>query len=256
MICHYPRAHLSTLIARYACLLVLWAASQTLWAQEIHIRTIGFPPYGYHEGAVAKGIYYDAANLLAQKAGYTAINTVAPYSRIKAELIAGKADLTIMFKYDELADFVHYIAPMPSLKVVVIGLQGHDFPTLKSLKGKRLGYLRGAHFSDKIDSDPDITILEITGYFQGMKMLKARHVDAVIGPLDPILKAAINLDLSPKLLGKPLVVSVRTPWVQVSKHSKHTLSLDVLKASFKALENKGVFKRLRQQYLLLPNELD
>ncbi len=243
-------------MARCVCLLVLWGGCYAPMAQEINIRTIGFPPYGYREGAVAKGIYYDAANLLAEKAGYDAKNTVAPYSRIKAELKNGKADLTIMFKYDELAKFVHYIAPMPSLQVVVIGLKDHDFPTLKSLKGRRLGYLRGAHFSDEIDNDPDIVILEITGYLQGVKMLIANHLDAVIGPLDPILHAAIHLNSGPAIFGEPLVVSVRTPWVQVSKHSDSRISRDTLKSSFKALEKKGVFKRLRQQYLLLPNELD
>ena len=246
----------NTVMARYVCLLVLWGGSCAPMAQEINIRTIGFPPYGYREGSVAKGIYYDAANLLAEKAGFQAKNSVAPYSRIKAELKNGKADLTIMFKYDELAEFVHYIAPMPSLQVVVIGLKGNDFPTLKSLKGKRLGYLRGAHFSDEIDNDPDIVIQKITGYLQGVRMLMASHVDAVIGPLDPILHAATHLNSKLAIFGKPLVVSVRTPWVQVSKHSANRISQDALKASFKALQKKGVFKRLRQQYLLLPNELD
>jgi len=110
-------------------------------AQELAIRTIGFSPYGFIEQGVPQGIYFDVANLLMKHSGHKATNTVAPYSRIKAELISGSCDLTIMFKYPELQEYVHYIAPLLPLKVVVIGLKGSRFESLHSLKGKRVAFL-------------------------------------------------------------------------------------------------------------------
>ncbi len=87
-------------------------------------------------------------------------------------------------------------------------------------------------------------------------MLKVNHVDALIGPLDPILNAASQFYATQGVFGKPLVVSVRTPWVQLSKRSAGKISQQALKTAFEALEEKGEFKRLREKYLLLPNEFD
>jgi len=76
-----------------------------------------------------------------------------------------------MFKYKELSEDVIYIAPLPTLQNVVIGLSGTNINSIDGLKGKVLGYLRGAKFSDVIDNDPDIYKYEIRDYFQGLGML-------------------------------------------------------------------------------------
>ena len=211
---------------------------------ELKVRTIGFAPYGFAENNTPAGIYYEAANLILKHSELTGQNSVAPYSRIKAELISGQCDMTIMFKYSELEPYVHYIAPLPPLKVVVIGMSGSSYPSIQSLKGKRIAYLRGASFSAEIDSDEDIKIIRVTDLYQGIKMLVVGHVDAVIGPLDPIYRAALRIPKGPPIFGEPLVVSVRTPWVQVSKQSKKELPLAKLKLAYEYLQQKGVFKRL------------
>jgi polar amino acid transport system substrate-binding protein len=235
-------------------LLLTGIPNNTLQAQELAIRTIGFSPYGFIERGVSQGIYFDVANLLMKNSGYKGINTVAPYSRIKAELITGMCDLTIMFKYPELQEYVHYISPLPALKVVVIGLSGSRFQSLQSLKGKRIAYLRGASFSDLIDDDTDIKIIRTTDLLQGVRMLQAGHVDGVIGPLDPIYRAAADLSRGPEMFGEPFVVSVRTPWVQVSKASKFKIDRLKLKSAYKRLNEQGVFKTLRDKYLLLKDK--
>ena len=52
------------------------------------------------------------------------------------ELKIGKTDLTIMFKYPELAPYVTYISPLPTLKNVIIGRKHDHSPTIESLHGK------------------------------------------------------------------------------------------------------------------------
>jgi len=233
---------------------VSFVSNGSLLAQELKVRTIGFAPYGFTENDNPTGIYYDAANLLLKHSGLTGQNSVAPYSRIRAELISGICDMTIMFKYPELEPYVHYIAPLPPLKVVVIGLAGSSFPSVPSLKGKRIAYLRGASFSAEIDGDEDIKITRVTDLHQGVKMLTVGHVDAVIGPLDPIYRAALKLSKGPDMFGEPLIVSVRTPWVQVSKQSSKEIPLAKLKEAYARLDQEGVFQLLREKYLLLKND--
>ncbi len=218
-------------------------------SRRIEIRTIAFLPYGIKQENDLSGIYYDLANLLASEAGYEANNDIYPYARIMLELKSGKTDMTIMFKYKELEDHVVYIAPLPSLKIVVIGLKGSTFDSIENLKGKKLAYLRGVKFSDAIDSEPDIISIETNDFIQAIKLLMIGRVDAIIGPMSAILSAAIQLKVNETLFGEPLAVSERTPWVQVSKKSLDRVSVDKLRTLFEAFEKCGELEKIRQKYI-------
>ena len=151
----------------------------------IEFRTIGIPPYGIQTEAKSSGIYFDAANRLTSIAGYRLNNRIAPYARIIRELKVGLTDMTIMIKYQQLEDHVIYIAPLEPLKIVVMGIDGVSFESVGSLKGKSIAYLRGAKFSDAIDTSQDIIRVNTTSFTQGVKMLRLKRVDAIIGPMDP-----------------------------------------------------------------------
>jgi polar amino acid transport system substrate-binding protein len=80
-------------------------------------------------------------------------------------------------------------------------------------------------------------------------MLSAGRVDAIIGPLDPIIAATLSLNMNANFLGEPLTVSTRTPWLQLSKKSLHGLSKEKLKAHFQAIIERGELERLRDKYI-------
>ena len=217
-------------------------------SHTIEIRTIGIPPYGIEDQHGQSGIYYDTANLLAKEAGYKVNNHIYPYARIINELKAGQTDMTIMFKYKELDGHVTYVAPLPVLKTVVIGRKNTTFDSIDSLKGKTLAYLRGAKFSDAIDNNTEITKQVTDDFTQGIKMLMFDRVDAVIGPLEPILNAAKNMNYEEDIFGAPLVVDERTPWVQISKKSSTKVSPDTLKAVYQSIQQRGDLEAIRQKY--------
>jgi len=219
----------------------------------IEFRTIGVAPYGI-QGKPDSGIYYEAAELLLEDAGYPLSNFIAPYARIIKELKAGTTDATIMFKYEELEGHVTYIAPFDTLKIVVIGLKGRSYPSIESLKGKRLAYLRGAKFSDEIDNEPEITRQDTIDFSQGLKMLELGRVDAIIGPLDPLLYTAAKLFKKQDFFGKPLLVGERTPWLQVSKKSADRISVEKLEDSFKKMQLSGQLDVIRNKYINFKHE--
>ncbi|EPJ43445.1 MAG: hypothetical protein OFPI_43050 [Osedax symbiont Rs2] len=214
---------------------------------EIQVRTIAITPYGFNNNSAPAGIYYDLANLIVTEAGFNAYHLIYPYARINHELKTGQTDLTIMFKYQELADHVIYIAPLPTLKNVVIGLKGTSFKSISTLQGKTLAYLRGASFSKAIDSDKQIKKHRTNDIRQGIEMLVRGRVDAVIGPMDPILSAAAAMGKM-HMLGEPLVVSERTPWLQISKKSVFHLFTQELHNAFNKVLQRGELKRLQQKY--------
>jgi polar amino acid transport system substrate-binding protein len=135
----------------------------------LQVRTISIAPYGNDNGLIFEGIYYDLSNMLAKESGYQVNHYIYPYARIIQELKSGQTDLSILFKYEELEDYVHYLLPLPPLKNVVIGRKGSTINSIKQLKGKRLAYLRGASFNDEIDDDDEIYKQSITNFTQGVK---------------------------------------------------------------------------------------
>ncbi len=217
--------------------------------EQVQVRTISITPYGIQSEGHSSGIYYDLANILAKESGYNAVNHIYPYVRIINELKSGQADFTIMFKYKELDEYVIYVAPLPPLKNVVIGLKGTQIDSVDDLKYKKLAYLRGAKFSDVIDNDITIKKLRTVDFNQGMKMLKGRRVSAVIGPLEALLKAADANGISLSEFSSPLVVSQRTPWVQVSKKSQYRLNISQLTKYLEAILKRGELTQLRLKYL-------
>ena len=216
--------------------------------ESIEIRTIAIPPYGIQGEDAPGGIYYDIANLIAANAGFESNNYFYPYARIISELKSGQTDMTIMFKYEALEAHVAYIAPLPTLKTVVVGLAGSDIRAIEDLKGKTLAYLRGAKFSDAIDNDPEIGKQYTRDFVQGAQMLVFGRVDAIVGPLDPILSAIAQTEGTQIAIDEPLVVSERTPWLQVSTKSIDRLDPHRLETIFQGISESGELEAIRAKY--------
>ena len=214
----------------------------------LQVRSIAVSPYGIKTDDELSGIYYDLANRLLAKSGLESDHHIFPYGRIMHELKIGKTDLTIMFKYKELTDYVDYIYPLPALKNVVIGRRGTNFHSVSQLEKLSVAYLRGAKFSDKIDNNPEIIKQTVSDFYQGLLMLQKGRVNAIIGPMAPILSAAKQLGLNRDFFGEPLIVSERTPWLQMSKKSSNKVSATKLKTIFSQMMSDGELKKIQQKY--------
>ena len=235
--------HLLALVLLFFCTEIL-----SIEHPVLQVRTIAISPYGIETQGQQSGIYYDLANLLLKKANIESQHYIYPYARIIHELKVGRTDLTIMFKYKELEPYVAYIYPLPTLKNIVIGRKGQDFTSIESLRGMSIGYLRGAKFSDAIDNDSVIDKQTITDISQGVTMLSLHRIDAIIGPAAPIFSAAKKLNLADDFFGKPLIVSERTPWLQLSKKSLHKVSQKQLKAIFSEIMAQGELEKIQNKY--------
>ncbi len=75
-------------IAMMVGLLILFA-SQAM-AEVLNIMTLGLPPYGYLDKGRPAGLSYDIANKLAEEAGYTSKNIIAPLVRAVQDIASGK----------------------------------------------------------------------------------------------------------------------------------------------------------------------
>ena len=235
----------------FLILLACYCLSANASHKRIEVRTIGFPPYGIEEQGVESGLYYEMANLIVSNAGYIPKNKVAPYARIIRSLKYGEIDLTIMFRNPALEGYVDYVIALPSKKTIVVGLPGQIFNDLADLSGKNMAYLRGAQFNKQIDNDESIEKHLVSDYKLGIQMLMAGRADAIIGPMQSIEAARLELEKindGKVLLGKPLVVEISTPWIQVSKKSRSYIDIEKIRESFIQLQKENVFQNLQRKY--------
>jgi len=217
----------------------------------IKIGTIHVSPYGINQQEVDSGVYYELTNLIVANAGYTYSNKVTPYARIVQDIKFGKTDLTIIFKTPVLEGYVDYVVALPSKKVVAIGLQGSSFKDDSDLSGKKIVHIRGTKFNDQIDNDESIQKYQVSDYKRAVNMLIAGRADAIIGAL-PTIETAV-LDIEKKegkriLLNEPLIISVKTPWIQVSKKSRSYIDIEKLKQSFIQLQETNTYQKLQIKY--------
>lgn len=243
---HLKDLLIAVILLAYAELMM---ADNTQQSLSLNISTIAVSPYGIEHTQGNSGIYYELADTLKSAKGVNRQHQILPYARILHELKKGQTDLTIMFKYQELEQYVTYISPLPSLKNIVIGIKGSRFDSLSGLEGKRIAYLRGAKFSDDIDNNPKVIVIPINDFQQGINLLAAKRADAIIGPIDPILAAAQALNKPQDFFGQSLLVSERTPWVQISNLSELMLQIGDLKQHFDQLISSGKLEQLRSKYL-------
>ena len=237
------------MLRTYALLILLCINPFTLAANnKIEIRTIGISPYGIDSNGELSGVYYDLANLLFSKED-NINHSIYPYARIIYELKTGYTDLTIMFKYKELENYVTYITPLPSLQNVVVGIRGKNITSVEELEGSSIAYLRGAHFSNEIENNSAITLYRTKNFKKSIEMLIAGRVKAVIGPFEALLMAAKNLGKNKDFFGEALVGSERTPWLQISNKSKHKLDIIELDKKLKKIIENKKLELLKKSYL-------
>ena len=129
-----------TLVSLFVCL----CANATEKA-FLNVRTIEVLPYGIKSEHSQSGVYFDLMNTVLEESGYEFENLVYPYARIIHELKSGQADLTIMFRYDELHPYVEYIHPLPTLQLVVIGQKGRTIVTSTTCIQKLSPICEGRH---------------------------------------------------------------------------------------------------------------
>ncbi len=241
-------------ILLYLFSLILLICSITTFSAEnkvnsaIEARTIAIAPYGIEKEGEQGGIYFDLMNSLLNSLAIEHNHYISPYARILHELKTGQTDITILFKYEELAPYVKYITPLPTLKNVVIGPRGKKLDSLDCLEGKIIAYLRGAKFSDDVDNNRKIHKQVVIDFTQGLKMLLTHRVDAIIGPLDPIKSAAAKLAIPEHYFGEPLVVSERTPWLQISLKSLHKFDLPLVQKKFDHIVSSQEFQNIKEKY--------
>ncbi|MGF1740528.1 transporter substrate-binding domain-containing protein [Vibrio profundum] len=217
--------------------------------KPLRIATVALVPVGYKENGISKGLFYDIANRIAQRAGFSYVNTIKPYGRVVNDLKNGKSDASIFGYNPNLEGKAKTIAPIVSLKIVLIANRGSSIIEARDLLGKSVGFIRGSRFMAQQILDDAKELIPITDFKQGLKMLKANRFDVLVG-------SDLGLYSSMKLLGmkrsefsQPYIVSSSQTYLYLSNHFADKKQIKRLVTAAHELKSTGEIDEILEKYL-------
>jgi len=217
-------------------------------AEVLNIATIALPPYGYVEAWQPAGLNYELGNVIAEEAGYTPDNKIVPLARAMYDIKTGDADVIIMFPNPFINTHAVNLGLVLPMDTVVLGRADVTIMSIDDLRGKTVATVRGAKYDNRISQKNGIILYPTENYSQNLKMLMARRVDAVIGPILGLYYTARKNNIPKQAFGTPLILSTAQGSLFLSKKTLSADKKQRLTKAVKSLRAKGTMKMLLDKY--------
>ena len=222
---------------------------QEIEAKPLNMVMAAVEPYGIvTEDRQMTGIGYEMLKRIAEEAGLEYNINIVPFARVVSYLETGQADVTIVPPHEALDQVTIRIAPTFPQRIIVLGLAGTRYATLKDLHGKVVATLRAGSYDETFAADMAIAKYPVNNYEQGLKMLCNKRLDAIIGMEDGMLYVAKKLEYSRDMFGEPLVLKTQQAYLYISKQTADESMIQNLKAVTDRLRDQGVFEEIRASY--------
>ena len=219
---------------------------------SITVSTFELPPWGIIKDSNNRGITYDMADAIAKEAGLKIKNNIVPFPRFFRDLEAGTIDFGIMYKTKESDSIAESIGrTFVDPETIILPRKSIQIKNLSDLSGLTLGVIRGGVdiLDERISSDKSIILQEYTSDIQGVLMLKDKRIDVMLSSKEATFYNIKEAGLSPSDFGVPFVLNSREGHIMFSKRSKKQHLKQRISAAIESLAKKGVFVKIRKQYV-------
>jgi len=179
-------------------------APQATHAEDLVSVGDTLPPWFYQEQSSHKGIVHDIFDELVNRMGHQLSIKVVPFRRIYAELLSGRAHLSVMLVSEGESQYPPELLlgkeALFSYRVVGVALKSRQLKieTLEQLKQLRLGHIRLLpEITDKISSGS-----ESTAYGNDSMMLKSlvsRRIDIAVASEPTLFEVSKRLGITDDL---------------------------------------------------------
>ncbi|NYE61612.1 ABC-type amino acid transport substrate-binding protein [Duganella sp. 1224] len=188
------------------------------------------------------GALIDLCGQLAALAGMPITPMLVPYGRAPYMLNSGGTEL--MLAIDTSSSSSSAIEYVGTVDIVVLGRSGFRYQRLDDLFGRTVGTLRHSGYSPGLEAEARIRKHAFDSYDQGLRMLQAGRLDAVMGVDNSIAHALGNAagQFSPRY---PMARG------RVALYADARIGADAiaaLQAACRQLRQKGAMDELLQRY--------
>ena len=206
-------------MAKVLVSMILFLSMTAVAAGGRHLRIVSLAqaPYAFEQYGKTVGVLFDLGNALSLEAGLTPLNQPLRLARAVEEISSGRADMVIMLPTREIEAVARNLGPLLTVESVALGSKGVVFDSIENLRGKAVASLRAAVYDERISKENGIKIYPTKDYVHGLKLLLAKRVDAVVGPKVGLEYAIKSNGLDREQFGEPLVLSVNSVCVFLSK---------------------------------------
>lgn len=239
------RALLTLLLGSIA----LFGAQPSFAQGCIELHVIKNRPLGYiDDTGQPTGIHWEFLNEVESRSGLCIHKKLMPYPRVWKSIQFGKHDGGIVFRSPDRDELVEYVAPVFTVRTVVIPRKGLTLERYDDLYKIIIGKVRGTKLGNRFDEDTELMTLELHQYDQVVGMIKRGRIDAMAGSglglsILTELEAREYVDLDGKF-----ILGERVQWLQLSKKSQHLDKLPQLQQAVKSLVEEGVFEVIMDKY--------
>lgn len=230
-------------------MLTLLLSSRAFAGECLNMRIILNTPLGYiNENGQPTGIHWDFLEAIEERAGVCFNQKLTPYARIWKSLEHGEHDGSIVFRSQSRDDLVEYVAPIFTVRTVVMPRKGVQLNNYQDLKKIRIGKVRGTKLSTEFDNDSSLNLVEMKNYQQAWKNIKLGRIEAIAGSEIGLQQSGPEIMLEYADLSSVLVLGERTQWLQLSKKSQHLHNIPRLKVAIESLLSEGVYQVLIKKH--------
>ncbi len=205
-------------VALLACAVLL---CPTTHAKDLHFTTVEVPPWaGVNKQGGHYGVFNDLIAEFERRTPHWIRQTYLPFARIERELETGAADCAIFIWNESRQSIVERGEIVYEFSLGVVARKGVALNAYDDLKPLTISVLRGLSVTPKFDSDGDLKKEHNKDYYQGLRKIVHKRVDAIAGMIPTIRYSAAQRGIA-EHLGGHLVLRKAPLALQCSRNSPH-----------------------------------
>lgn len=215
------------------------------------IRVVGnhAPPYRIFSKEGTTGIYFDVMRAVAQYANIKIEIIEKPFKRALQMMKSGEADIMVgPIKTAELEEYMSYFKLMLPAEKKAFYVNQHSDPIInfEDLYKKIVIIGRGKFYYERIHTNPKISIVEVTEYLSGIKMVNDSPNYVIIIPEKEgdYLMEENNIDL----LTSPFFIEGKPSYICFSKQSKNNDAIEKIESGLEYIIENGIYDNILKMY--------
>jgi len=178
-------------------------------------------PWGMNINGTNQGILIEFLHALERETGLPYRASLRPYARVFQDLYSGKTDMGFVFDSPDVIKRAIRIGTVMKTTVSIVGPAGSTpYRAMTDLKGLSVGVMRGSEYGQEFDSFKDYTEVRVNTIRQGVSMLLAGRLDAMVSTSHTLQWGMRTMNVDEGALTQLLVIQGPVVGLYLSRKSK------------------------------------
>ena len=221
------------------------------FAESVRFATIDYEPYALHDDPSGRlGLLVDIHSAIAERAELAYSDNSLPIPRLIKNLDHDISDCSV-FLLTPWSEGVYLpvAKALDRVDTIIVTRPGLRITKVEDLHHYRVAIPRGGLEGKSVTTDPDIERFFTNDIRQSVKMLRAGHVDAIVGTAFTILFRLSSEGASRNEIGEIFTYESQEMWLHCAKNQLADETIAKLRKATGSLRMEGAFDSLIKRYI-------